>query len=131
MKQKLSLPIVVYDNQCYLCVKFAKIVNFLARGKLTMIGHYSEHGENIRNLILDETALDMFWFIDKKTAHGGRAALFPLIKAVLFSKKKASKIKVNPTSKLHCKSGKAVFFRSASLIRNSKKINHSTNIEKI
>lgn len=132
MNQKLSLPIVVYDNQCYLCVKFAKIVNVMGRGKLTMIGHYSEQGETIRKQILDETALDMFWFIDKKIAYGGRAALFPLIKAILFSKKKtSSQIKINPTSKLHCKSRKAVFLRSASLICNSKKINLSTNVEKI
>lgn len=131
MIQKLSLPIVVYDNQCYLCVKFAEIVSFMARGKITMIGHYSEHGESIRKQLLDETALDMFWFIDKKTAYGGRAALFPLIKSILFSKKKTSKIKVNPASKLHCKNSKAVFVRSASLICNSKKINLSTNIEKI
>ena len=103
----------------------------MARGKITMIGHYSEHGENIRKQILDETALDMFWFIDKKTAYGGRAALFPLLKSILFSKRKTtSKIKINPTSKIYCKNGKAVFLRSASLICNSKKINHSTNIEK-
>lgn len=131
MNQNLSFPIVVYDNQCYLCVKFAKIVSFVAGGKITMIGHYSEQGENIRKQILDETALDMFWFIDKKTAYGGRAALFPLLKSILFSKRKTeSKIKVNSTSKVYCKNGKAVFLRSASLICNSKKINHSTNIEK-
>lgn len=131
MNQNLSFPIVVYDNQCYLCVKFAKIVSFMAGGKITMIGHYSEQGENIRKQILDETALDMFWFIDKKTAYGGRAALFPLLKSILFSKRKtASKIKVNSTSKVYCKNSKAVFLRSASLICNSKKINHSTNIEK-
>ena len=29
-----------------------------------MVGHYSDFGTKIRNEILDESALDMFWFID-------------------------------------------------------------------
>ena len=35
-----SVPRMVYDNKCYVCIKFAKLMNFLARGKLRMIGHY-------------------------------------------------------------------------------------------
>ncbi len=79
---------VVYDNQCYLCVKFAKTVEFLTRGNLTMIGHYSEIGEKLRKTMLGESALEMFWLIDSKTAFGGRAALLPLIKAIITTKKK-------------------------------------------
>ena len=47
------VPLVVYDNHCYLCVKFAKIVNFLARGRLRIVGHYSELGIKIRDSVLD------------------------------------------------------------------------------
>jgi len=120
---KENTPIVVYDDQCYLCTKFAKIVNFLARGNLTIIGHYSNQGEEIRNQILDESALDMFWLIDEKTAHGGRAALFPLIRALITSKKKISnKIKFQSTCEQECKTVKSVFLRSASLLSKSKKI---------
>lgn len=120
---QLKQPIVVYDNQCYLCVKFAKFVNFLAQGKFTMIGHYSEKGEKIRNQILDKSALEMFWYIDNKTAYGGRAALFPLMKGILSKKNKQNKTQINSTEQLYCKNGKAVFLRSASLLSNSKKIN--------
>ena len=77
MEIKDEIPIVLFDDQCYVCIKFATIVNFLARGKITMVGHYSNFGIKIRNEILDESALEMFWFIDKKRASGGRAALFP------------------------------------------------------
>jgi len=35
---------------------------------------------------LDESALDMFWLIDKKTAYGGRSAILPLIKLILSKK---------------------------------------------
>ena len=49
-----NIPIIVYDDLCYLCTKFAKFVDFLARGNLTVVGHYSTKGEEIRNQILDD-----------------------------------------------------------------------------
>jgi len=123
MEIKENVPIVVFDNQCYLCVKFAKFVDFFSRGKISMVGHYSDFGIQIRNEILDETALDMFWFIDKKRAYGGRAALFPLMKSI-FSKKteKSSSMRVDENCQQDCKTVKAVFLRSSSLLTNSKKI---------
>ena len=118
-----NIPIIVYDDLCYLCTKFAKIIDFLARGNLTMIGHYSIKGEEIRNQILDDSALEMFWLIDEKAAYGGRAAIFPLICKILTSKKKnPSKIDLESTCVKECKTIKAVFIRSASLLSNSKKI---------
>jgi hypothetical protein len=120
---KENIPIVVYDDQCYLCTKFAKMVNFLSRGNLTIIGHYSNEGEEIRNQILDDSALEMFWIIDEKTAFGGRAALSPLIRAIITSKKKKSNnMKLESNCKQECKTVKSVFIRSASLLSNSKKI---------
>ncbi|MEE8383474.1 MAG: hypothetical protein V3R39_00810 [Nitrosopumilus sp.] len=123
MEIKENIPIVVYDNQCYLCVKFARFVEFFARGKMTMVGHYSDFGIKIRNEILDESALDMFWFIDKKRAYGGRAALFPLIKS-MFSKKikNSSTMKIDENCNQDCKTVKAVFLRSSSLLTSSRKI---------
>jgi predicted DCC family thiol-disulfide oxidoreductase YuxK len=124
MKYDEYLPIVVFDDQCNLCGQFIKIVNFLARGKITIIGHYSNIGIKIRNEILDESALDMFWFIEKEIAYGGRAALFPLIKAIMANKsKKLPLTKIDNDCQQECKTIKAVFLRSFSLISNSKKIN--------
>jgi predicted DCC family thiol-disulfide oxidoreductase YuxK len=118
------LPLVVFDDQCYLCGQFIKIINVLARNKITIIGHYSDFGKKIRSEILDESALDMFWFIEKKVAYGGRAALLPLIKAIISNKsKKLPLTKINNDCQQECKTIKAVFLRSFSLISNSKKIN--------
>ena len=115
------IPIVMYDDQCYLCIKFAKIVNWLGQGKLTIIGHYSELGRKLRKEILDSSALEMFWFVDGKTAFGGRAALIPLLKAIIFEKKKRiDDISINENCETECKNVKAVFLRSASLLSNSK-----------
>ncbi|MGH1568610.1 MAG: hypothetical protein ACRBBZ_05435 [Nitrosopumilus sp.] len=121
MNFRKDVPIVLFDNQCYLCTKFAKTVNFFARGKITMIGHYSELGRNIRESILDKSALDMFWFIGEKKAYGGRAAIFPLIKSIFSRKiKRSAMSKINDECQQDCKTVKAVFVRSSSLITNSK-----------
>ena len=117
------VPLVMYDDQCYLCIKFAKFVNFLSRGKLLLVGHYSPLGEKLRNSILDSSALEMFWLIDGKTAFGGRAALIPLFKTIFSGKlRKNQKIDIKESCDVECKTTKAVFVRSASLLTNSKKI---------
>mgnify|MGYP005640588809 FL=1 len=118
-----QLPIVLFDNQCYWCEKFIRIVNFFARDKIPIVGHYSDFGIKIRNKILDESALDMFWFINKNTAYGGRAAIMPLVNTVLFRRtKNVTKIKVKDECKQNCKTVKAFFTRTSSLFRNSKTI---------
>ncbi|MEJ2260272.1 MAG: hypothetical protein P8X83_01235 [Nitrosopumilaceae archaeon] len=118
-----NIPIVLYDDQCYLCTKFARVVNFISKGKLAIIGHYSNQGVQIRNQLLDGSALEMFWLIDENMAYGGRAAIFPLIFAMFKSKKKqSSKIKFQDNCTQECKTVKSVFIRSASLLSNSKKI---------
>ena len=123
MHIKEKVPIIVYDNQCYLCVKFAKMIEFLTRGNLTMIGHHSEFGVQLRKTILGESALEMFWLIDEKMAYGGRAALLPLLRAIITTNRRhVNGIKVNEKCEQECKTIKAVFIRSASLFSNSKKI---------
>jgi len=70
MDLKEITPLVIYDNECYLCVQFAKFVNFLAKGRLRFVGHYTDFGKKIRENALDSNALEMFWFIDSNTAYG-------------------------------------------------------------
>ena len=123
MDLKEMTPLVIYDNECYLCVQFAKFVNFLAKGRLRFVGHYTDFGKKIRENTLDSNALEMFWFIDSNTAYGGRAALGPLFSAIFnISKKKIQNKIVENSCELGCKNPSAVFFRSASLLTNSKKI---------
>lgn len=116
------VPLVLYDNQCYLCVKFAKFVNFLARGRLRIVGHYTDLGKKLREDILDSSALEMFWYVDGKTAYGGRAGLLPLISAIIRANGNIGDLNIQESCDLDCKTTKAVFLRSASLLTNSKKI---------
>jgi hypothetical protein len=65
----------------------------------------------------------MFWFIDSNTAYGGRAALGPLFSTIFNVSKKKIQNKIAENScEFGCKSPKAVFFRSVSLLTSSKKI---------
>ena len=115
-----SLPLMIYDDKCYVCIKFAKLMNFLAKGKLRMIGHYTEFGGKIRKEILEDDALEMFWFIDEETAYGGRAAIIPLLSANLrVHGRKFNEVSIQESSDIGCKDSLAVFFRSASLITHS------------
>ena len=116
------MPLVLYDNQCYLCVKFAKFVNFLARGRLRIVGHYTDLGKKLREDILDSSALEMFWYVDRKIAYGGRAGLLPLMSAIIRANGNTGYLNIQESCDLDCKTTKAVFLRSASLLTNSKKI---------
>ena len=107
MDLKEITPLVIYDNECYLCVQFAKFVNFLAKGRLHFVGHYTDFGKQIRESVLDSDALEMFWFIESNTAYGGRAALGPLFSAILnISGKNIQKKIVQDSRELRCKSPK-------------------------
>ena len=123
MELKDSVPLIIYDNQCRVCIQFARVVNYLAKGRLRLIGHYTDFGKQIRENFLDQSALEMFWFIDSKTAYGGRAALGPLFSAILHVKDNNSENMVFQEScDIKCNDTTAVFFRSVSLLTNSRKI---------
>ncbi len=113
---------IVFDNRCYLCIKFAQAVNYISRGKLTMVGHYTPLGEELKEQILTKSARDMFWLINQDNAYGGRAALLPLLRSIISAKNGSSKINIDDTCTQQCKTIKSVFIRSASLITSSKKI---------
>jgi len=116
------MPLVLYDNRCYLCVKFAKFVNFLARGRLRIVGHYTDLGKKLREDILDASALEMFWYVDRKIAYGGRAGLVPLMLAIIRANGSNKVLNMQESCDMDCKTTKAVFLRSTSLLTNSKKI---------
>ena len=123
MELKDSVPLVVYDNQCRVCIQIPKVENYLATGKQRLIEQYTDFGKQIRENFLDQSALEMFWFIDKKTAYGGRAALGPLFSAILHVKGTNSEnIIFQESCDIKCNDTTAVFFRSASLLTNSRKI---------
>ena len=119
------LPLMIYDDKCYLCAKFAKIVSFFARKKILIVGHYTDLGMKIKSEIFSNNydSTKMFWFISDKTAYGGRAAILPLLSSVFKSKiKPYVQFEISSSCDSDCKAPKAVFLRMKSLFSNSEKI---------
>ena len=123
-----AVPLVLYDDRCYVCARFARAVGALGRGGLATVGHYSETGEGLRGM-LGPDALEMFWFVDGRTAFGGRAALLPLLREVVraaLSRRTGGKSKKMPEPDVpcatRCRGAGAVFLRSASLLSNSRTV---------
>ena len=119
------VPLVIYDDKCYLCSKFASIVHTFAKDKILIIGHYSDTGMKIKSEIFKQNydSTMMFWFITKKMAYGGRAAILPLFQSILMSKSRAE-LEYIPSSSCSqdCKTSKSFFTRTMSLLSNSEKI---------
>lgn len=119
------VPLVIYDDKCYLCSKFASMVHAFAKDKILIVGHYSDLGMKIKSVIFkqDYDSTTMFWFITKKTAYGGRAAILPLLQSILVSKSR-TKLEYLPSQicDQDCKTSRAFFTRTKSLLSNSEKI---------
>lgn len=118
-------PLVIYDDKCYLCSKFASIVHIFSKDKILIVGHYSDLGTDIKSEIFkqDYDSTKMFWFITKKTAYGGRAAILPLLQSILTSKSR-TKLEYTPSPNCtqDCRTSRAFFTRTKSLLSNSEKI---------
>lgn len=118
-------PLVIYDDRCYLCSKFASVVHTFARDKILIVGHYSNTGMKIKSEIFEHNydSTRMFWFMTKKTAYGGRAAILPLFFNILTGRSRSHLDYDSSTScSQDCKTPQAFFMRTKSLFSNSKKI---------
>jgi hypothetical protein len=79
-------PLLIYDDKCYSCTKFAKIAGTLSRGWIRIAGHYySQEAKEAKNAIFppDYDSTKMFWLVNKKGAHGARSGLPQVIKEIL------------------------------------------------
>ncbi|MEM2760611.1 MAG: hypothetical protein QXN83_08495 [Nitrososphaerales archaeon] len=74
------MPLLIYDDKCCLCGKFALMARRLSRGNIEIVGHYSEEGILVKNAVFPVgfDAYKMFWLIKVREAFGGRSALIPL-----------------------------------------------------
>ena len=124
----MHYPVLIYDNFCTSCTIFAKFINRVLSGKLTMLGHYTQPGEEFKQTIFaeDYDGTEMFWFVTDKKAYGGRNGLQQLVK-YLFSIKHGSystnTFDLNECT-TDCNTAKKVMFRSFSILSNGKTIEH-------
>ena len=120
------VPVMIYDDRCYLCSKFARVIQIVAKNKILIVGHYTEFGIKIKSEIFHENydSTRMFWLVTKKVAYGGRAAILPLLCCIIGSKLKNQQLPYDKlvTCSQKCKTTKDFFMRTKSLLSNSEKI---------
>ena len=70
----MHYPILIYDNLCTSCTNFARVINYVFGGKITMLGHYTAQGKEFKETIFPENydGTEMSWFVTEKKAYGGR-----------------------------------------------------------
>lgn len=79
-------PLVIYDDKCYSCTKFARAARALSRGWVRIVGHYySEEATNVLEMVLPPgyDATQMFWIVNRSGAYGARSGLLPLAREIV------------------------------------------------
>lgn len=132
-------PILIYDNVCNSCTKFAQISRMLSRNRIYLVGHYTNEGREIKSKIFPDgfDANTMFWMITRKGAFGARSGLIPLtyeiIKGLFGIGERVGTIKNSEKKSdllcnietVSCVSMPGFFSRVCGLLKNGKKIKRS------
>jgi hypothetical protein len=91
-------PLLIYDDKCYSCAKFAKAASVLSRGWIRVAGHYySQEAKEAKEAIFPPgyDATKMFWLVNKSGAYGARSGLPQVAREIaigLFRRRDASEI---------------------------------------
>lgn len=81
-----SRPLLIYDDRCPSCRRFAFWVRRLSGEQICLAGHYnSPEAMKIKKDIFpdDYDPTKMFWLINKKGAFGGRSGLIEVFKEII------------------------------------------------
>ena len=81
MSIDIKRPILIYDDGCNVCTKFALLSSKLSKGYIQIRGHYNSPDIiQLKNKIFKNyDPTDMFWLITPKTAYGSRSGFFHVI----------------------------------------------------
>ena len=82
LSNRFSQPLLIYDDKCSSCTKFAKAAAKISRGWIRVAGHYfSQEAIDAKKMVFppDYDPTKMFWLINKKGAFGARSGLFQSI----------------------------------------------------
>ncbi len=81
-----KMLILLYDNTCYHCSRFATLAARLTANKLTLVGLYSKEGDELKASFPKYiNPYEMFWLIDGLDAYGGLYGFFKLLRFIITS----------------------------------------------
>lgn len=79
-------PLLIYDDRCYSCAKFANVASALSRGWIRTAGHYcSQEAKEAKEMIFPPgyDATKMFWLVNRNGAYGARSGLLPVAREII------------------------------------------------
>src|SRR5215210_6751097 len=82
---RFSQPLLIYDDKCSSCEKFARAAARLSNGWIRIAGHYySQEAIDSKKMIFPPgyDATKMFWLINRKGAYGARLGLMQVVKEI-------------------------------------------------
>jgi len=117
-------PLLIYDDKCYSCAKFAKVASALSRGWIRVAGHYySQEAKEAKETVFPPgyDATKMFWLINRNGAYGARSGLPPVAREIIvgmFRGGKASDIATacEYNASMSCYTPTNVFRRLANML---------------
>jgi len=81
-----SRPLLIYDDRCPSCWRFAFWARRLSGGWIRLAGHYySPEATKVKRIIFPDNydPTKMFWLINKNGAFGARSALMEVFKEII------------------------------------------------
>ena len=78
-------PILLYDNDCSVCSRFAHFAETSSKGWVRPVGHFTTEGSKIKSDFFrsQDRPDEMFWLIFNDVGYGGRSGLVPLLREVV------------------------------------------------
>jgi hypothetical protein len=137
LSHKFSRPLLIYDDKCSSCTRFAKAAGILSKGWIRTAGHYySEEAIEAKKIIFPANydATKMFWLINKNGAYGARLGLVQVAKEIMSGLFKGKEVKNDPNNNnnstrllacdykdqmMSCESTENTLRRITNMMRNS------------
>ncbi len=81
----IDRPILLYDNDCGICTRFAHVASSLSKGWVDTVGLFTDRGLRIKSEFFrpSDRPNEMFWILFADTGYGGRSGLLPLAREVI------------------------------------------------
>ncbi len=78
-------PLLLYDDGCGPCTRFARAASALSRGWIRTAGHSSHKASKAKTAVFaaNYDATRMFWIINRRGAFGARSGLIPLAREIM------------------------------------------------
>jgi hypothetical protein len=78
-------PLLIYDDGCGPCTRFARAASTLSRGWIRTAGHGSRGAAEAKAAVFPSgyDATKMFWLINRRGAFGARSGLAPLAREIM------------------------------------------------